>query len=78
MSTREQWVFLNPCGCAFGVQEANGNPSKAKAWREFFETVEASNAATDRGVTVVLVDHERYVAEYSPQRYSSWVCPHGS
>ncbi len=76
--TRRQWVFLNPCGCATGVLEAGSNESRSKAFRDMYETAAERNAAVDRGVTAVLVDHEQYVREFSPQMYGSWQCPHGA
>jgi len=76
MSARRQWVFLDPCGCAIGVSEAGSNESRSKAFRDHYDTARERNAAIDRGVTAELVDHDRYVAEFMPQMYSSWVCPH--
>jgi hypothetical protein len=33
--------------------------------------------AVASGVTVVLVDHRQYVAEFFPQMLSGFRCPHG-
>ncbi len=75
---RRQWVFLDPCGCATGVVEAGTNESRSKAFRDVYETAAERNDALDRGVTAILVDHEQYVREFSPQMYGSWQCPHGA
>lgn len=75
---RRQWVFLDPCGCSFGVSEAGSNESRSKAFRDFYETAKERNAAVDRGVTAVLVDHEQYVREFQPHLFGTWRCPHGA
>lgn len=76
--TRRQWVFLDPCGCAFGVLEAGSNESRSKAFRDFYDVAKERNAAVDRGVTAVLVDHEQYVREFSPYLYGTKVCTHAA
>ncbi len=78
---RQQWVFLGECGCAFGVLEHRGH-SQAGAWRDFYDegtpgrTEKAIGAAVASGVSVVQVDHDRYVAEFMTHMYSTWQCPH--
>ncbi len=80
---RQQWVFLTECGCAFGVLEHRGH-TQAEAWRDFYDkgtparTEKAIGKAVARGVSPVLVDHDRYRAEYLPQMYSTWQCPHSA
>jgi hypothetical protein len=76
--TRQQWVFLDACGCPFGVMEGTGQ-TQGEAWREFYEGTHRSTdlavgRAVARGVTSVLVDHERYSAEFYPQMLRR--CPH--
>jgi hypothetical protein len=79
---RFQWVFLEDCGCAFGVLEDRSH-SQAAAWQDFYDegstarTERAIGKAVARGVRVVRVDHPRYVAKFMPQMYGSYVCPHG-
>lgn len=78
---RYQWVFLSECGCAFGVLEHRDH-TQAAAWRDFYDAGTARRTEKDigravaSGVTVVQVDQDRYVAEFVPQMYSSWRCPH--
>ncbi len=79
MADRMQWVFLNPCGCAFGVME-HGGGTQAEAWREFYDagtprrTENAIGRAVVAGKTMRLVPHAAYVAEYLPQLRAG--CPH--
>lgn len=81
MADRQQWVFLNPCGCPFGVMEFAGE-TPGEAWREFYEGSHrvvdlAVGRAVAAGVTAVLVSHERYEAEFYRQLRSGYRCPHG-
>ncbi len=68
-------MFFEACGCAFGLTEDRGY-TRSQAWREFFDTAHERNTAMDRGVTGVLVDHDRYVAEFMPMLLSGYTCPH--
>ena len=72
----QDWVFSNPCGCPFGVMVADRAPSRSKAWKEFYDTQAERDRAMDRGVTVELMPHDRYVAEVSPKMSPDFVCPH--
>lgn len=80
---RRHWVFLDPCGCAFGLTEDRGY-TRAQAWQDFYD--EGSRAGTERaigraiasGITTELVDHDRYVADLMPQLRSDWKCPHAA
>ena len=78
---RKQWVFLHQCGCAFGVLE-HADHTQAEAWQDFYDegtkarTEKKIGAAVAGGVTVTLVDHSRYVAEFLPHMFSTWQCPH--
>lgn len=76
MVARTQWVFRNACGCPFGVLEGSCAATKSAAWKDFFENRKERDRAFDRGVTVELMDHARYVAEVSPFLLSG-VCTHG-
>jgi hypothetical protein len=78
---RQQGIFAEKCGCPLGVMEFAGE-SRAEAWREFYEGSHRSvdlavGRAVASGVTVVLVDHRQYVAEFFPQMLSGFRCPHG-
>lgn len=72
--------FQNACGCPFGVMEFAGE-TQGEAWREFYEGSHRSvdlavGRAVAAGVTVALVPHERYVAEFYPQMTGEYRCPH--
>ncbi len=78
MGDRMQWVFRHPDGCPFGVLEFSGQ-TQGEAWREFYEgshrsTDLAVGRAVARGVTVDLVPHERYEAEFYERLRDG--CPH--
>lgn len=81
MTGRRHWVFTEPCGCAFGVQDATGGGSdaeRAEAWASFYEGRAADGfAAMQRGVRLVFAQHALYLAEFEPQMRSEYRCPHG-
>lgn len=83
--TRRQWVFFQPCGCPFGVLEAkrmwrSGDSdsylSQDEAWREFYDTNAELVAASARGVTSAVMDHDVYVRDVMPSMLSRAACPH--
>lgn len=76
MSERRHWVFLDPCGCAFGVLDVSAAATRSKAWRDFYDTAQERNAAVNRGVTCDEVSHEVYVERFMPMMLSTWKCPH--
>lgn len=79
--SRQQWVFLNACGCAFGVMEYTGE-NTGEAWVAFYDqghktrTNKAVVEAMTKGVRVVRVSHETYVGSWLHNLRSDWVCPH--
>lgn len=77
-SARHHFVFLEPCGCPFGLVEAGGNVDyEADAWADMFEGDGAAyRAAAARGVTVVHVDHATYEAEFYRKMLGDYRCPH--
>lgn len=86
-SERHHYVFLEACGCPFGLVEASsrteGGPARiadeGAAWDEMYDTRAEERAARSRGVRVVHVDHATYEREFygrmrgGPSRYR---CPH--
>jgi hypothetical protein len=74
MPERQQWVFLNRCGCATGVMEYAGQ-TRADAWAEFYDGV--PTRGFESGKSLHLVEHGRYVAEFMPMMRSTYRCPHG-
>lgn len=77
-SERRHWIFHDPCGCPFGLTEYRPRvDSPSKAWKDMYDRQRERDAAVDRGVTVELVDHDRYVREVYPLMRSSYQCPHG-
>lgn len=68
------WVFRWRCGCPFGLTD--GASSQSQAWRLFYETQRARDVATDMGVTVEPMSHDRYTAEVYPKLLSGEPCPH--
>jgi hypothetical protein len=71
---RTQFVFLAACGCPFGVTEGAHAKTEDGAWDNYTGAEQRAMAA--RGVTVVHVAHDEYVATYLPKMYSSYTCPH--
>lgn len=64
---RLHWVFRNPCGCPIGVLDVDrDSDTRSKAWREFYDTAAARNAAMDRGVTSDHMSHADYVRDVLP------------
>lgn len=74
----QDWVFTNPCGCPIGVLVADRAPTLSKAWKGFFATQAERDRAMDRGVTVELMSHDRYVVEVSPKMGADYTCPHAA
>lgn len=82
VDVRRHWVFTNPCGCAFGVQDAGdaagSSAERAAAWAYFYEGAAlAGFAAVERGAKLVIVDHARYLEHFRPHLESGYQCPHG-
>jgi len=78
---RRHWVFTEPCGCAFGVQDAGdaggGNTERAEAWASFYEDrLSDGFAAMERGVKLILADHDYYLANFQPHLAAEYECPH--
>jgi len=75
---RMHWVFIEPCGCAFGVMDAPESGEEAaapQAWAAFYEgRVAAGFAAMERGVQARLVTHHEYEHAHMPQILGA--CPH--
>lgn len=80
------WVFYEPCGCPRGVMDAvilsEALWHEEAAFRAFYDDG-LPKRSTDarikreraRGVTAVMMTHERYRAEVSPSMLNK--CPHG-
>lgn len=77
-SARHHFVFLNPCGCPFGLVEASRSVRDENgAWADMFEGDGAVyRVAAARGVTVVHVDHATYEAEFYRKMLGAYRCPH--
>lgn len=59
------WVFLNACGCPFGVVNKDQScRDEDKAWREIYPERAAERAAVGRGVRVEFVDHDTYTRDF--------------
>jgi hypothetical protein len=76
---RHHFIFLNPCGCPFGLVEGKvGRYGSAAdpdaAWDAMYDTRAEERAALARGVRVVHVDHATYEREFYP--LMSARCPH--
>jgi hypothetical protein len=69
---RRHYLFLDPCGCPFGLVEASptkpgGDPriaSEDAAWDAMYDSRQEERAAHSRGVTVIYVTHAEYEAGY--------------
>lgn len=73
------FVRFEPCGCPSGVVKAGGTfepvNTEEDAWKEFYPTRRERDRAK-QGRRMVLMTHDRYVAEVSPQMAVH--CPHGA
>lgn len=75
-SDRRHYVFLNRCGCPFGlVEEGEWCTSEDDAWNSMYDTRADERAARSRGVQVRYVDHAAYEREFYPLMTTR--CPHG-
>lgn len=80
MSARERhhFVFLNACGCPFGViEQGSWCKDEDQAWSKMHESRSKEREAHRHGVQVAHVDHATYSAEHYPRMLSSYSCPHG-
>lgn len=72
---RRHWVFLNPCGCPFGLVEQGANyRDEGSAWDGMYDTRAEERQARAKGVTSVFVDHATYEREYYGRMAKP--CPH--
>lgn len=84
-SERRHYVFLEACGCPFGLIEASarkpGGPPRladeGAAWDDMYDTRAEERAARAAGVTVVHVDHATYERDYF-EAMRSGHCPHAA
>ncbi len=85
VTTRNQWVALDACGCAIGVMEAEESTTALPpattdecdaALAEFYEVGTELIAAVRRGVKMIRVPHDRYEALYAAQVSGTYACPH--
>jgi hypothetical protein len=66
VTSRKVWVFLNACGCPFGVVNKDSScRDEDKAWREIYPDRAKERAAAGRGVRVEFVDWDTYIADFS-------------
>lgn len=83
-SERHHYVFVDPCGCPFGLIEASaskpGGPpciaDEDQAWDQFYDTRAVEREARKRGVRAQHVTHEQYERDYFDQMHSGR-CTHG-
>jgi len=83
---RHHYLFLEPCGCPFGLVEASANKpggppriaDEGEAWDEMYDTRAEERAARATGVRVVHVDHATYESDYYDRMSPSYPCPHRS
>lgn len=61
----DMWVFLYPCGCAFGVANVSDRyPTAARAWRALYDTRDEAEAARADGVMLIRVTHDEYARDH--------------
>lgn len=77
-SERHHYVFLNHCGCQFGLVEAGwtGHNTEDDAWNQMYDTRAEERAARARGVQVVHVTHAEYCEKYYERMSPKYRCPH--
>jgi hypothetical protein len=75
---RTQWIFIESCGCPFGVLEGSAARTEEDAWHSFYEVPPAIQEAQTRGVRVEHVPHAAYVQHVYPKMLGSYTCPHTS
>lgn len=74
---RHHFIFVYSCGCPRGlIEQVGGCRTEDDAWDLMCETRQDERAARAAGVTVKLVDHTTYIAEYYDRMRSG--CPHRS
>jgi hypothetical protein len=76
MSRGDSFIFRNPCGCAFGLQDVTAQvDTPSKAWKAMF-TAKERDAAVDRGVTVTREPWEDY--RHTVYAQLTGPCPHAA
>lgn len=61
----DMWVFLHPCGCAFGMANVSAwYPTAGRAWRALYDTRDEAAAARADGVTLIRATHEQYARDH--------------
>ncbi len=75
-SERKHFVFLNRCGCPFGLVEESEHfcPDEDAAWDRMYDTRREEREARAQGVRVAHVDHATYEREFYPRMTAR--CPH--
>jgi hypothetical protein len=74
---RTQWVFMEACGCPFGVLEGSCAADEIDAWMDFYDdNRQEIRKARERGIQVEHVSHDGYVKYFSPKMQSEYACPH--
>lgn len=74
-TSRDQWIFVWPCDCPFGVMEAYLAADETAAFEEMFEDMpEAADGARARGLVARRISWEEYDKIYFPKMTSR--CEH--
>jgi hypothetical protein len=65
---RDQWIFVWPCDCPFGVMEGYLASDEQGAFDEMFEGMPQAQAnARDAGLTTRLIPWQEYDNRYFPK-----------
>lgn len=72
---RRHWVFVDPCGCPFGlIEQSHFYPDEDTAWDGMYDTRTEERQARARGVQAVFVDHATYERDFYSRMTTP--CPH--